>query len=142
MIMRRSPSWRYFAMAPLVLLPILLLGYEKLRPRHGPQFSNVQELKAWADHRELYCRSDWEDGRVTAGLAVSIHPLTWEQVGRLCVGRQKHGPQWEGIIWAINRQTDLDATPVAPWDGECRDWGVILVTGDRRLLDLIELEER
>jgi hypothetical protein len=136
----RSPFWRYIAVAPLIVLPILLIGYEKLGSRHGPHFNSVQELKAWAGSRELYCRSDWEDGRVSAGLAVSIHPLTWEQVGRLCVGRQ--GPQWEGIIWAIDRQTNSDVAPVPPWDGECRDWGGILVTGDRRLLDRIEHEER
>jgi hypothetical protein len=138
----RYPSWRYFAMAPLIVLPILLLGYEKLRSRPGPQFHNVQQLKAWAESREFYCRSDWEDGRVTSSLAVSIRPLTWEQVGRLCVGRHRQGPQWEGIIWAIDRQTNLDVAPVPPWDGECRDWGGIQVTGDPRLLDRIEHEER
>jgi hypothetical protein len=95
----------------------------------------------WAERRDFYCRSDWEDGRVTATLALSIHPLTWEQVERLCVAGHKQGPQWEGIIWATNRQTNPDVTPVSPWDGEYRDWGGILVTGDRRLLDLIEREE-
>jgi hypothetical protein len=127
---------------PLIVLPILLIGYEKLGSRHGPHFNNVQELKAWAESQGFYCRSDREDGRVTAGLAVSIYPLTWEQVGRLCVGHRRQEPQWDGIIWAINRQTNLDVAPIPPWDGECREWGGVLATGDRRFLDRIELPGR
>jgi hypothetical protein len=134
------PELRRVALAGLALLPVLWLAQTWLTPRQAPQFRNVQELKAWAESRGLYWQSDWEDGRVTGGLALSTRPLTWEQVGGLCRTAPGEGAEWKEIVWAMNRPSGLDGTTAAPWDGECRVWGGILVTGDRRLLDRLESE--
>jgi hypothetical protein len=137
----RSPRlWWYVALAGLTVLPFLLLAQGRLGPRQALRFRNVQELQAWAEARGLYCRSDWEDGRGTDCLALSTHPLTWEQVGCLCPSALGKGADWEGVIWAMNPPSTLDAAPVQPWFSECRVWGRILVTGDRRLLDRLEGE--
>jgi hypothetical protein len=125
----------------LAVLPLLWLAQAWLGPPQGPRFRDVRELQAWAEGRGLHCRSDWQDGRVTAELALSTRPLTWEQVGRLCRAAPGQGPDWEGVIWAVNRSAALEDLPVPPWDGECRVWGGVLVTGDRRLLDRIERGE-
>jgi hypothetical protein len=134
--------WWYVALAGLALLPLLLFTQPRHRPRQGLQFASTQELKAWAEGRGLYCRSDWEDGRVTDGLAISTRPLTWEQVGRLCRSAPGKGAEWQGVIWAMAPPGDRDAVPVLPWDGECRAWGEILVTGDRAFLDRLEGESK
>jgi hypothetical protein len=134
--------WWYVGLAGLALLPLLLMVQARRDRRQGPQFSDVQELKTWAEGRGLYCRSDWEDGRVTDGLAVSTHPLTWEQVGRLCRSRPGKGADWDGVLWAMAPPSDRDATPVLPWAGECRVWGKIFVTGDPALLDRLESETK
>jgi hypothetical protein len=136
----RLPSWRPVALAGLTLLPLLWLAQAWLTPRTGPRFRNVRELKTWAEGHGLYCRSDWEDGRVTGGLAVSTRPLTWERAAGLCRAAAGQGAEWEGVIWAMNRGSALTALPAPPWHGECRAWGGILVTGDLRLLDHIERE--
>jgi hypothetical protein len=134
--------WWYVALAGVALLPLLLLTPARRSPRQGLQFRNVKELKAWAEGRGLYCRSDWEDGRVTDGLAISTRPLSWEQVGRLCRSAPGNGAAWEGILWAMAPPADRDGVPVPPWAGECRAWGGILVTGDRALLDRLEAEAK
>jgi hypothetical protein len=133
-------GWRPVALATLAGLPLLWLALARLTPRQGLRFGNVRELKAWAEGRGLHCRSDWEDGRVTDGLAVSTRPLTWEQVGRLCRAAPGKGADWEGVLWAVNRASALEVVPTPPGDGECRVWGGILVTGDRHLLDRLEGE--
>jgi hypothetical protein len=130
--------WRPLALGGLVVLPVLVLTQTCLGPRQGPCFRNVQELKTWAEERGLYCQSDRRDGKVAAKLALSTRPLTWQQVGGLL---KQPGAHWDGVIWAINRTTGTDAAPVPPWNGECRVWGGILVTGDRHLLDRIEDDE-
>jgi hypothetical protein len=132
--------WWYVALAGLAGLPLLWFARAWVGPRQGLCFRNVGELKSWAEGRGLCCRSDWEDGRVTGGLAVSTRPLTWEQVGGLCRATTGQGAHWEGVIWAINWPPGSSRLPTPPWDGECRVWGGILVTGDRRLLDRLEGE--
>jgi hypothetical protein len=135
-----SRWWWAVTLAGLSVLQLLALAW--FGPRRGLQFRDVQELKTWADVRGLHCRSDWKDGRVTDGLAVSVRPLTWEQVMRLFPkGAPGKGPNWEGVIWAINCSADLEALAEPPY-GECRVWGGILVSGDRRLLDRLESEEQ
>jgi hypothetical protein len=141
MSLLRFRLWRPVALAGFLVLPLLVLTQTCLGPRQGPCFRNVEELKTWAEERGLYCQSDRRDGKVAAGLALSTRPLTWQQVGGLCRTTGGEGAAWEGIIWAINRTTGGDAAPVPPWNGECRVWGGILVTGDRHLLDRIEDEE-
>ena len=137
----RRRLWYLVVLVGLAGLPLLLLARAWLGPRQGLQFGNVQELKAWADSRGLHCRSDWEDGRVTGGLALSTRPLTYEQVGRLCRAAPGQRADWEGVIWAMNHSSALESMPAAPWDGECRVWGRVLVTGDPALLDRIERGE-
>jgi hypothetical protein len=132
------PRWWYVGLAGLGVLPLLSLSHMHQGPRQGPRFCNVQELKAWAEGRGLYCRSDWQDGRVTDGLAVATHPLTWEQVAIPCRGAPGQGAEWEGMIWATSLPADWDVTPVPLWGGEYRVWGGICVTGDRCLLDRLE----
>jgi hypothetical protein len=132
--------WWRVTLAGLIAIPLLLLIRAWLSPRPGPRFGDVGELKAWAQSRGWYCQSDSKDSKVLAGLALSTHPLTWEQVASFCRASFKEGPEWEGMIWAINRPAALDAMPGPPWKGECRLWGNILVTGDRCLLDRIEEE--
>jgi hypothetical protein len=134
--------WWYVALAGLSVLPLLLLAQARRSPQPDLQFRNVRELKAWAEGRGLYCRSDWEDGRVTDGLAISTHPLTWEQVGRLCRSMPGKGGDWEGVLWAMTPPSDREVIPVLPWAGECRVWGEILVTGDPALLDHLEGESK
>jgi hypothetical protein len=136
----RFRGWWQVALAGLAVVPLWLLGQAWLGPREGLRFRNVRELKAWAEGRGLHCRSDWEDGRVTSGLAVSTRPLTWEQVGRLCLATPGQGAGWEGVIWAVNWPCGPDPTRQPPWDGESRVWGKVLVTGDRGLLDRLEGE--
>jgi hypothetical protein len=140
MTVLRPRLWWPVALAGLCVLPLLWLAPAWLGPRPAPRFRNVQELKAWAEGRRLHCASDRRDGKVVAGVAVSTHPLTWEQVGGLCRAAAGQGARWEGVVWAINRSSSLDATPAPPWNGECRVWGDILVTGDRHLLDRLEAE--
>jgi hypothetical protein len=135
------PRWQFRLVLVALAVPPLLLGAKAwLGPRPGPRFRDVRELAAWAEGRGLHCRSDWQDGRVTGGLAVSTRPLTWDQVGRLCRAAPGQGADWEGVVWALNRGSGLNALPGPPWDGECRVWGGILVTGDRHLLDRLEGE--
>jgi hypothetical protein len=131
-------KWQVALAGLSVLLALLARAW--LGPRQGPRFRNVRELRAWAERRGLHCRSDAQDGSVTGGVAVSTRPLTWEHVGRLCRAAPGKGARWEGVIWAMNRARGVDTLPTPPWDGECRVWGGILVTGDRRLLDRIEGE--
>jgi hypothetical protein len=95
----RVPTFRWWwavALAGLSVLP-LLLAQARFGPRRGLQFRDVQELKTWAEDRGLHCRSDWKAGRVTYSLAVSVHPLTWEQVVRL-QALPRQGPHWEGHL--------------------------------------------
>jgi hypothetical protein len=68
---------------------------------------------------------------------VSTRPLTWQEVAHLCrlPGRERG---WDGLVWAINRDPTGFPVVQTPWEGECRIWGGILVTGDPRLLDWIE----
>ena len=124
------------AVASLILAPAWLAAHT------SPRFRNVRELKTWAEARGLHCRSDAKDGRVVRSLAVSTRPLSWGAVNRLGVLRL---PGREGglagIVWAVNRGTALDRLEAAPWDGECRAWGGVLVTGDPDLLDRIERGE-
>ena len=87
----RRRLWFLVVLVGLAVLPLLWLARAWLGPRQGPHFGNVQELKAWAEGRGLHCRSDWQDGRVTSGLAISTRPLTWEQVGRLCLAAPGRG---------------------------------------------------
>jgi hypothetical protein len=133
----KSRLWWPVALAGLILL-LLLLARSKLSSPQGLKFSNVQELKVWAEGRGFHCQSDREDGRMTTALAVSTHPLTWEQVGHLCRSTPGERDEWKEVIWAINLPSDWEAAPVLPWAGECRLWGGILVTGDRHLLDRLE----
>jgi hypothetical protein len=139
MTMPSFRPWLPVALAGAGVLAILLLIHAWAGPRPGPRFRDVRDLKGWAERHGLYCRSDWQDGRVTAGLAVSTSPLTWERVSCLPRGDVKAAP-WQGVVWAINRTPALDGMPAPPLDGECRVWGGILVTGDPRLLDHIEGE--
>jgi hypothetical protein len=124
-------------LAGLTLLPFVWVALAWLGPRPRPQFRSVWDLRDWAERRGLYCRSDWKDGRVTAGMALSTHPLSWEQVGGL---HKKPGAHWDGVVWAVNITWQVERLPGPPWQGACRRWGRILVTGDRRLLDRIECE--
>jgi hypothetical protein len=134
----RPRLWFPLGLVALAVPPLLLLSRAWLGPRQGLRFSDIRELKAWAEGRGLHCRSDWQDGRVTGGLALSTRPLTWEQVGRLCRAAPGQGPDWEGVIWAIDRSSALGALAGPPWNGECRVWGGVLVSGDSALLDRIE----
>jgi hypothetical protein len=140
MSLPRSRRGRCVLFAGLSVLPLLWLAQAWLGPRPGPRFRDVRELKAWAEGRGLHCRSDWEDGRVTSGLAISTRPLTWDQVGRLCLAAPGRGAGWEGVIWAINWPSGPGPARQLPWDGESRVWGQVLVTGDRGLLDRLERE--
>src|SRR5262249_14284532 len=108
----------------------------------GLRFRDVRELKAWAEGRGLHGRSDWQDGRVTGGLALSPRPLTWEQVGRLCRAAPGRGPAWEGGLWAGARSAAVGAVAGPPWHGACRVWGDVLVSGAPALLDRVERGER
>jgi hypothetical protein len=130
-------GWWSTALAGAAAAALLTLAQVWPARPAGPRFRDVRELRAWAAGRGLYCRSDWEDGRVTAALAVSTRPLTWGEVGRLCpaAGARLAG---KGVLWAVNRSPGLDGMPAPPWDGECRAWGGILVTGDPDFLDVIE----
>jgi hypothetical protein len=137
----RPRLWFSVLFIGLAVLPLLWLGQTWFGPRQGPRFRDVRELAAWAADHGLHCCSDWRDGRVTTGLALSRHPLTWEQVGLLSRAIPGRGPEWEGIIWATNYSTALKGLTGPPWQGECRLWGDVLVTGDPVLLDRIERGE-
>src|SRR5215469_5581564 len=80
-------------LAGLTLLPFLWVALAWLGPRPSPQFRSVRDLKAWAERRGLYCCSDRKDGRVTAGLALSTRPLSWEQVSGI---PKEPGAHWDG----------------------------------------------
>jgi hypothetical protein len=129
--------WGYATLAGLAVL-LLLLALARQGAREGLRFRNVQELKVWAEGHGLYCRSDWEDGRVTDGVAIATHPLTWEQVGRLCRSMPGAGDEWDGVLWAMTLPGNRDVEPILPWGGDCRRWGEILVAGDPALLDRLE----
>jgi hypothetical protein len=131
-------GWVSVGLAVAAVPLLLWLAQAALGPSPAPDFSDVRALQAWAEAHGLYCRSDWQDGRVTAAVAVSTRPLTWEEVGRLCPGDRERGSRWQGVVWAVTRSPAVDATPGTPWGGECRAWGGILVTGDPALLDDIE----
>jgi hypothetical protein len=135
-------GWRV-ALVGLAAPPLLLLAQASLGRRQGPRFGNVRELKAWAEARGLFCRSDRQDGRVGSGLAVSARPLTWLEVAGLgTVQRRGYEARWHGILWAINLGPGVRWLPAPPWDGECRAWGGVLVTGDPEFLDRIEAESQ
>jgi hypothetical protein len=140
MTVLRPRIWRFAALAGLTVVPLLVLAKTSFGPGQGVRFSDVQELKVWAENHGLYCRSDRRDGKVSSGLAISTRPLTWKQVGGLCRARPGQRVEWEGIIWAINRPASADGISASPWQSECRVWGGILVTGDRHMLDRIEGE--
>jgi hypothetical protein len=104
-------------------------------PPSAPSFRDVGELQAWASGHGLHSGSDRRDGKVASGVALSPRPLSWQDVGRLHKGA---GRGWTGIVWAVNLTAGLRDTPQPPWDGECRVWGGVVVTGDPCLLDRIE----
>jgi hypothetical protein len=66
----RTRSWRPVAVAGLTVPPLLLLAQAWLNSQQGPQFGNVSDLQARAEGRGLYCRSDWQDGRVDKPLSL------------------------------------------------------------------------
>jgi hypothetical protein len=125
-------------LAGLTLLPFLWVALAWVGPQPSPQFRSVRDLQAWAERRGLYCCSDRKDGRVTAGLALSTRPLSWEQVSGIA---KEPGAHWDGVVWAVDVTPQVEGMSEPPWQGECRRWGRILVTGDCRLLDRIESEE-
>ena len=131
--------WRVAVVAGAAGAALLSLTLGRLAAPAPPQFRDVRALKAWAEARGLCCQSDRADGRVLQTLVVSTQPLTWLEVAHLGIRRlpgRERG--WAGIVWAIDR--DPTGVPLAqpPWEGECRVWGGILVTGDPRLLDWVE----
>ena len=139
MFVAKPRTW--LAVAAVVAVPLLGLSLARPVAPGPPRFHNVRELKAWAEARGLYCRSDAKDGRVSHGLAVSTRPLTWEEVASLgLLRRPGHEAGLAGILWAINRGREVDSLRGPPWYGECRAWGCILVTGDVKLLDRVEAE--
>jgi hypothetical protein len=133
--------WLSVVLVALAVLPLRWLGPAWFGSRQELQFRNVRDLATWAEARGLHCRSDTEDGRVTNGVAVSRRPLTLKQVARLYKASPERGPQWEGVIWASNYGSVLKAMLTPPWEGECRVWGGVLVTGDPALLDALERGE-
>jgi hypothetical protein len=140
MTVPRPRLWFSIGLVALSVLPLLWLGQAWFGPRQGLRFRNVRELAAWAEGHGLHCRSDAQDARVTNGLALSRRPLSWEQVGALRKAGQGQRPEWKGVIWAMNFSPALKALSEPPWDGECRVWGDVLVTGDPVLLDAVEQE--
>jgi hypothetical protein len=133
-------GWRSVVVAALLVLALLLLAKVWLCRARGPHFRDVGELRTWAETRGLFCRSDRRNGKVTEGLALSSHRMSWEQVAVLCRGRPGKGPEWKEVIWAINLYSRFGVQTDPPWHGECRIWGAVIVTGDRGLLDRIERE--
>src|SRR5437868_621946 len=107
----RCRCWRSVGAASLLLVLLALLERTWLRPP-GRRFVGVTELKAWAEARGLFCRSDRWDGEVQEGLAVSTDAKTWEQVAGLCRGAPGQGPDWKGVIWAVNVYSKLGAHTV------------------------------
>ena len=139
-LLRPRLGWQV-VLVGLMVPPLLLLAKAWLGRRQGPRFANVWELKAWAETHGLYCRSDAKDGRVSRGLAVSTRALTWEEVASLgLVRRPGHEAGLAGILWAVNRSSEVDSLRGPPWYGECRAWGGVLVTGDPDFLDRIEAD--
>jgi hypothetical protein len=125
-------SWFLACLAfPMGISAVVLTGQQPA----APCFRDIHELQDWAHRHGLYSGSDRRDGKVFHGVAVSTRPLSWLMVGGL---RKAPAPDWDGVIWAANRGRTLDDQPASPWEGECRVWGQILVTGDPRLLDRIE----
>jgi hypothetical protein len=133
----RFRCWRSVGAASLLIVLLAVVERTWLRPQ-GRRFADVRELKTWAEARGLFCRSDRRDGEVREGLAVSTHAMTWEQAGGLCRATPGEGPDWKGVVWAINLYSKLGVKTGPPWNGECRVWGSIIVTGDRSLLDQLE----
>jgi hypothetical protein len=133
---RLRGAWLVGLAGAATLLLVLLLG--RPLPRGVPRFRDVRELQGWAEGHGLYCRSDREDGRVVGGLAISTRPLAWGEMVALCKRDRQCGTRWVGVVWALDRSPGLDEMPAPPWDGECRLWGGVLVTGDPALLDRIE----
>jgi hypothetical protein len=131
-------GWWSLALAGAAAAALLALAAAWPGQRSALRFRDVRELRAWAERRGLHCRSDWQDGRVTATLALSAHPLSWEDVSRLCPGARGGGAGREETVWAVNCSPGLEELPVPPWNGECRAWGDVLVTGDPELLDRLE----
>jgi hypothetical protein len=129
---------RWLPVAGATAALLLALAVAWWGRRHAPAFRDVGELQARAECQGLYCRSDRQDGRVTTALAISTRPLTWEELGWLCPGVLAPRAAGSGVAWAVNRSADLDGMPAPPWDGECRVWGGVLVTGDPELLDRLE----
>jgi hypothetical protein len=129
---------RWLPVAGTAVALLLVLALAWWGRQHAPAFRDVVELQARAEGQGLYCQSDRQDGRVTTALAISTRPLTWEELTRLCPGVLAPRAAGSGVAWAVNRTADLDGMPAPPWDGECRIWGGVLVTGDPELLDRIE----
>lgn len=133
----RSRCWLSVGVTSLLLVLLAVLERTWLHPP-GRRFADVSELKAWAEAHAFFCQSDREDGDAREGVAVSTHAITWEQAGGLCRATPGEDPAWTGVIWAANLYSKLGMQIARPWNGECRLWGNIIVTGDRLLLDQLE----
>jgi hypothetical protein len=119
---------------------LLVLAPPWFGPPPGPRFRDVAELRAWAEARGLYWRSDRPDNKVTFGLVVSTRPVGWEEANSIALFRPGKGRREvpEGTLWAVNCAPSLRLPPGA---GDWRVWGDVVVTGDPPFLDRIERGE-